>query len=302
VRSCRALLRALLAPHAQDRAAAQETAIRDVSSVLGVTPGSASLLLRRYKWNQDDLVSRYWEDPESVCRDAGVPSPGAPSAEVASMPWSRTMAGSVCAICREVGDAPGGAVTVSALACGHAFCDSCWAVYLGMKVSEGDTAIACPQYQCPLRVPEEVVARLCPPEVASKFKAFLRNSYVDDSRNVTWCPAPGCALAVDTSDLDSQYVTCGGGHTFCTVCKLLEAHAPAPCDMVRLWQRKCSDDSETSQWLNAHTQDCPGCKSTIEKNGGWCACVPALRVCLLACVVCVLTTTPSLSPCCAATT
>ena len=52
----------------QGRADAQEAAVRDVSGLLGVTPGSASLLLRRFKWNKEDMLSRYMEDPQQVRR------------------------------------------------------------------------------------------------------------------------------------------------------------------------------------------------------------------------------------------
>jgi ariadne-1 len=246
----------------QGRADAQEAAVRDVSGLLGVTPGSASLLLRRFKWHQEDLLSRYMEDPAAVCLDAGLPPPG--SRVSAPTVSARAAPGSVCLICQEELEA--GTATVSSLACGHAFCNGCWSTYLELKIQEGDIAIGCPQYKCRLRVPEEVVESLCPGEVALRFKAFLRNSYVDDSRTAAWCPHAGCTLAVDTGE--GGFVTCGGGHTFCTACKHPDAHAPAPCALVRQWQIKCDDDSETMNWLHTHTQDCPQCKSTIEKNGG----------------------------------
>lgn len=34
------------------------------------------------------------------------------------------------------------------------------------------------------------------------------------------------------------------------------------------WQRKCSDDSETANWLNTNTKPCPKCQNQVEKNGG----------------------------------
>jgi len=47
-----------------------------------------------------------------------------------------------------------------------------------------------------------------------------------------------------------------------------EAHAPATCEQVKLWQKKCNDDSETGHWLGANTKDCPRCLVSVEKNGG----------------------------------
>jgi hypothetical protein len=36
----------------------------------------------------------------------------------------------------------------------------------------------------------------------------------------------------------------------------------------RLWREKCQDDSETKNWLTAHTKPCPKCGKPVEKNGG----------------------------------
>jgi hypothetical protein len=45
-------------------------------------------------------------------------------------------------------------------------------------------------------------------------------------------------------------------------------HRPVLCRVVKLWEKKCADDSETSNWLQANTKECQKCQSTIEKNGG----------------------------------
>lgn len=45
-------------------------------------------------------------------------------------------------------------------------------------------------------------------------------------------------------------------------------HRPLICKYVKLWEKKCADDSETSNWLMANTKECAKCNSTIEKNGG----------------------------------
>ncbi|TPX75898.1 hypothetical protein CcCBS67573_g02826 [Chytriomyces confervae] len=38
--------------------------------------------------------------------------------------------------------------------------------------------------------------------------------------------------------------------------------------LVKLWLKKCADDSETANWISANTKECEKCQSTIEKNGG----------------------------------
>lgn len=112
---------------------------------------------------------------------------------------------------------------------------------------------------------------------------------MDDSSNLRWCPAPNCEYAIEcnigaSSSTSSRAaakrrkregptsyivptVKCQCGHSFCFSCGL-EGHAPAVCDIVKLWVRKCEDDSETANWIQANTKECPKCSSTIEKNGG----------------------------------
>lgn len=97
-----------------------------------------------------------------------------------------------------------------------------------------------------------------------------------------WCPAPDCTnLAELEEDPRSEtfdratscdlrmvpIVTCPGSHEFCFDC-LYENHLPCPCWLVAAWVKKCADDSETANWIEANTQSCPKCLSQIEKNGG----------------------------------
>ena len=62
-------------------------------------------------------------------------------------------------------------------------------------------------------------------------------------------------------------VHCECNHDFCFGCSLND-HQPAPCALVKMWLKKCEDDSETANWISANTKECPKCNSTIEKNGG----------------------------------
>lgn len=47
-----------------------------------------------------------------------------------------------------------------------------------------------------------------------------------------------------------------------------EVHPICSCFMVKLWRKKCQDDSETSNWISSHAKSCPKCGKFIEKNGG----------------------------------
>ena len=105
------------------------------------------------------------------------------------------------------------------------------------------------------------------------YRELLTRTYVDDREDLKWCPAPECLYAVSCEirkkDLTSTVpsVTCVCKHRFCFGCGL-DDHLPCPCALVRKWIKKCEDDSETANWISAHTKECPKCQSTIEKNGG----------------------------------
>ena len=90
---------------------------------------------------------------------------------------------------------------------------------------------------------------------------------------MTWCPAPDCDHSVSCSlpkrnlDCIIPTVKCLCSLRFCFACSHID-HQPAPCHLLRLWMKKCADDSETANWVNANTKDCPKCNTMIEKNGG----------------------------------
>ena len=98
-------------------------------------------------------------------------------------------------------------------------------------------------------------------------------TFVEDSNYLKWCPAPNCEYAVECKISAFNLkeivptVNCNCGHAFCFGC-LLNDHQPCICPLVKLWMKKCADDSETSNWISANTKECSKCNSSIEKNGG----------------------------------
>jgi ariadne-1 len=93
---------------------------------------------------------------------------------------------------------------------------------------------------------------------------------VDDRNTFKWCPSPNCEYAVECQVKQTQLaeivptVTCECGHVFCFGCSLPD-HKPSICGLVKLWLKKCQDDSETANWMSANTKECIKCGSTIKK-------------------------------------
>lgn len=164
-----------------------------------------------------------------------------------------------------------------ALACGHRYCTDCYTEYLTNKIkNEGESRrVQCMQESCKLIIDENTTGQLVDPSVLERYRALLNRAFVSDSGMMAWCPAPGCELAVECHVSHKKLntivptVRCAEGHEFCFGCGQ-EGHAPCICRIVKMWLKKCEDDSETSNWIKANTQDCPNpnCNSLIEKNGG----------------------------------
>lgn len=111
----------------------------------------------------------------------------------------------------------------------------------------------------------------------------IARSLVDSKyHSYGWCPAPDCPGLVKLQKSNDNIIvnfqenndlalipiaSCFKSHEFCFNCRF-ENHLPSPCWLATKWISKCSDDSETLNWLEAHTNSCPECQTVIEKNGG----------------------------------
>ncbi|KAJ1559047.1 hypothetical protein HK405_012210, partial [Cladochytrium tenue] len=228
----------------QDIVAFQRKEARHVSGVLGISEAQAATLLRAHGWNKERLVERYMDSAEAVCADAGVVLEGGqqPRPEPAG-------AGFECGVCCD--DTPG--VESLALSCGHRFCRACYERYLTQKVvDEGESRrIQCLDSACKVVVDEATIQLIVPPHV------FKNENAVE------------CKVLVSMLDEVVPTVVCACGFHFCFGCGLQD-HQPCICSLVKLWLKKCADDSETANWISANTKECEKCQSTIEKNGGFC--------------------------------
>lgn len=243
----------------------QTKQVDDVSMIIGQPPEVTAILLRYSRWNKERLIESYMDNEEGVLEKAGLGQGAAQIPQIKSIP------GFVCDICCE----DSSTLQTFAMKCGHRFCVDCYQHYLGQKIKdEGEAArIKCPGDGCNKIVDSKSLDLLVTADLQDRYRELLTRTYVDDKENLKWCPAPNCEYAVDCAvkqkDLDRivPTVLCDCGHPFCFGCSLPD-HQPAPCALVKKWLKKCEDDSETANWISAHTKECPKCYSTIEKNGG----------------------------------
>eukprot|EP00262_Sarcandra_glabra_P015770 TRINITY_DN494_c0_g2_i1.p1 TRINITY_DN494_c0_g2~~TRINITY_DN494_c0_g2_i1.p1 ORF type:complete len:586 (+),score=71.79 TRINITY_DN494_c0_g2_i1:157-1914(+) len=237
----------------------QEEDITRISTVLSISPVSASILLRHYNWSVSKVHDAWFADEEKVRKTVGLLEK--PVVEQVAVSGELT-----CGICFETYPRD----RMNSAACGHHFCSTCWAGYIGTSISDGPGCLMlrCPDPSCGAAVGQDMIDILASEEDKEKYRRYLLRSYIEDNRKTKWCPAPGCEYAVDFVIGSGSYdVCCNCSYNFCWSCTE-EAHRPVDCGTVSMWILKNSAESENMNWILANSKPCPKCKRPIEKNQG----------------------------------
>lgn len=251
--------------HPEDIQAQQDGLVDEVNMILDIRKEDAAILLRHFRWNKERLIEDYMDRPKKVLEGAGLgPSTTGPL-KLEALP------GFTCEICFEDEDG----LQSFAMKCGHRFCINCYNHYLTQKIKEdGEAArIQCPAEDCRRIIDAKSLDLLVASDLKTRYHELLTRTYVEDKEQLKWCPAPDCENAIECGIKKKDLlrvvptVICDCKHRFCFGCILMD-HQPAPCELVKMWLKKCADDSETANWISANTKECPKCNSTIEKNGG----------------------------------
>ncbi|KAJ3388508.1 hypothetical protein HDU84_009695 [Entophlyctis sp. JEL0112] len=215
-----------------------------VADLLAIPASDAALLLRNFSWNVDTVVERFCEDSTAVLVDCGITNEGCATSTQS------------CVVCLD--DTPGS--FSHSLSCCHACCEDCLTQYLTIKICDGATRINCPAVNCTIAINDDIIKPLLNDLVYEKYRAQLINAYVQ-SQKMKWCPAPNCIYAIECKRFTSNFtaamppVSCKCGRVFCFGCLQSEDHRPAPCAVLKMWEKKCQDDSETAHWITAHTKE-----------------------------------------------
>ena len=121
------------------------------------------------------------------------------------------------------------------LDCGHRYCSSCLSRYLTGKIMEqvdSGSSVQCPGHGCAAVVEDRMVEKVVTdPAVVDKYWLLVTNIFVEQHRQMRWCPRPGCATAVRVEVPLAVCVECQCGQVFCFKCGR-EAHDPVPCHLM----------------------------------------------------------------------
>ena len=154
--------------------------------------------------------------------------------------------------------------------CGHTFCKECWNCHFKTHIDVGSVGrIGCMQEGCECLVGEDfVMETLVTADSKARYEELLLMDYVVSHPELCFCPGPDCKVVVQTDEPSARRVNCDQcKSSFCFGCSN-SYHAPVDCSTIKDWKQKCEDDSETANYMTAHTKDCPKCNVCIEKNGG----------------------------------
>jgi ariadne-1 len=233
--------------------------VQEVSSLLDFSLDLCRLLLLYFKWDKERLIDNYYSDPEKVLFEAGLDK----YVEYYDRKSLSENAHFRCRICCDDVSMS----TMFSLGCDHFFCRPCYAEYLKQLISDGPSCVhaVCPEHLCKQSVPQSVITQLVSPEVSEKYRIYLTRNFIDKSKKMRWCPNAGCEKVAVGSGITN--VLCSCGKPFCFKCGE-EAHDPCSCDQLGHWLLKCSNESETANWILANTKKCPECNARIEKNQG----------------------------------
>lgn len=246
--------------------------VEKLSDSIQVTPSLAKVLLHTSDWNQAEIVSQYRQDCHKLLTNVHIKPPtslqsgASTSGASRSISLSPSKSSEECPVCLSGMTADNAAH----LCCGHNFCKDCWSMHFEIQIMQGiSTNIECMANKCQVLAPEDfVVPMLNKPRLREKYQQYAFSDYVRSHPQLRFCPGPNCSIVVQAKENKAKRVICTDCKTtFCYRCGG-DYHLPTDCDTIKKWLTKCADDSETANYISAHTKDCPKCHICIEKNGG----------------------------------
>jgi len=225
--------------------------IETVRQELGVSHSRAKQLLHSNKWSIEEILARHPVHPSPP----PAPPPASPAHQVYCLVCAQHLPETQFA-------APKG--------CNHSYCCQCWDNHCETQISLGvSTSLSCMSPGCEVLCGEDLVlSQVTKPDVRERYIHLCFLNYVRCHPNLRFCPGPNCPIVIKAQESVAKNTVCAACKArFCFKCGN-SYHAPTDCDTIKRWLTKCADDSETANYISAHTRDCPKCNICIEKNGG----------------------------------
>jgi ariadne-2 len=278
--------------------------VETVCASIQVSPSLAKLMLHTMDWNLEEVIHRFKNDCTKLLQEKRIKpqirnsnttqqsinysnndcvqlsqqlipsSSKSNSSQLSQSSQSMSSTGFrsrvsfiVCNVCYQ--SCP--AEYQKSLSCGHSYCRECWSNHLEVHILNGMTTnIECMAIGCHILVPEDFALNLLTTKssLRDKYMQFAFRDYVNSHPRLRYCIGANCDIIIRAKEPNAKRVICKHcKSSYCFKCGA-DYHAPTHCQTIKLWLTKCEDDSETANYISAHTKDCPKCHICIEKNGG----------------------------------
>lgn len=119
-----------------------------------------------------------------------------------------------------------------------------------------------------------VLPLLATPQLKERYVRHAFSDYVRSHPELRFCPGPNCNIIIRAKENKSKRIVCNSCkttfwyfplslllHKFCYKFNVIfsfrcgsDYHAPTDCETIRHWLTKCADDSETANYISAHTK------------------------------------------------
>ena len=226
-----------------------------VSQVLNISEDYASMLLMLKKFKTEELIQEAVGGEIKKCL------------QTTNKRTSRSTSPKMCPICF-VND------VVVHLNCSHFACNDCIKQFIESLLNENEIEkLTCLEVNCPYYMTRAFIQEI-DINLIQKYDKLYEFSFINNSLHLKHCIKCDAIIQLNTSlnifthNSIIPIVTCQSCHfQFCFNCSQSN-HLPIPCVQLKRWIKKCTDDSETANWIHANTKECSKCNSTIEKNGG----------------------------------
>lgn len=237
--------------------------VEAVCKAIQVLPSLAKVLLHTQRWQVEEITRQHNNNPHKLLAECRI----CPLNKILihhSFQETKAPSSFLCPVCLC------GSETAFSLNCGHWYCSDCWVSNFNVQITAGrSTGIECMGRGCNILVPEDFVLHLLTnPILRERYQECTFRDHVKSHPSLRFCGGASCRVVVRAESCKAKRVFCKHcGTSFCFRCGL-DYHAPTDCDTIKKWFTKCADDSETANYISAHTKDCPKCNVCIEKNGG----------------------------------
>jgi ariadne-1 len=240
-----------------------------IESMCSIGQAPAMILLRECKYSCEDAVQAFFrrtEKDENECEKSKYRSSTLVYGEDSDVLH-------MCYVCCD--DEVKGSDLIS-VGCNHAYCRTCWNVYLETKISQDGEVFSlnCMDPDCGIAISDSCVQAIAISDVYDKYVSFMTSKVTsENAHKFIFCPHPNCGSITEKfpsfkAKPKGSKITCGGcQNTFCKDCGG-DWHLPASCHDARKWDKLSTDDGMTSTWIVTNTKECAKCFAVIEKNGG----------------------------------